>query len=129
MLATLTDLAFDPAHRRLRYSCAWASYAAILVLGSLPGARADIGQLASGLVLHSLAYAIITFGLLTGAGGPLQRRAVLAVLTVVAMGALDEYVQSYFPYRHAAVSDWLVDCGAAVLSALAQLAWLPARAR
>ncbi|MES2129130.1 MAG: VanZ family protein [Pseudomonadota bacterium] len=129
MLATLTDFAFAPSRRRLRLCCAWASYAAILILGSVPGARADLGQLASGLVLHSAAYAIITYGLLTGMRGPLRRRALLAVLTVAAMGALDEYVQSFFPYRHAAVGDWLVDCSAASLSALAQLAWLPARAR
>jgi VanZ family protein len=25
------------------------------------------------------------------------------------MGGLDEYVQSFWPYRTAAVSDWLVD--------------------
>ncbi len=30
------------------------------------------------------------------------------------MGAIDESVQSFFPYRGAAVGDWMVDCSAAL---------------
>jgi VanZ family protein len=40
------------------------------------------------------------------------------VLTIAVMGALDEFVQSFFPYRHAAVSDWVVDCSSAIIIAL-----------
>jgi len=73
---------------------------------------------ASGVLLHSIAYAGLTFLLFTGSTGTLVQRAVKAVLTIAAMGALDEFVQSFFPYRHGAVSDWLVDCSAAVLATL-----------
>ena len=106
------------SHARLRYWTAIVLYLLILILGSLPGARQDIGQVASGLILHSLAYAGLTFLIFTGGTGSLRLRAGKAVLTIALMGALDEYVQSFFPYRHGAVSDWLVDCNAAVLTAL-----------
>mgnify|MGYP000674522491 CR=1 FL=1 len=87
----------------------------IVVLGSLPGAREDIGQFASGGVLHSVAYAILGALTFMGGKGSESRRAVWAVLKVAAMGAVDECVQGFFPYRTAAVSDWLVDVTAAVL--------------
>ncbi|MRW91267.1 hypothetical protein GJ699_14835 [Duganella sp. FT80W] len=102
---------------RLRYWTAIVLYLLILILGSIPGARQDIGEVASGVILHSLAYAGLTFLLFTGSVGALPQRALKAVLTIALMGALDEYVQSFFPYRHGAVSDWLVDCNAAVLTA------------
>ena len=47
------------------------------------------------------------------------RRALLSVLMVAAMGALDEFIQSFLPYRRGAVSDWLVDITAATLVAAA----------
>ncbi len=105
------------SHARLRYWTAIVLYLMILVLGSLPGARQDIARVAPGLILHSVAYAGLTFLLFTGGTGSLAQRAGKAVLTIALMGALDEYVQSFFPYRHGAVSDWLVDCNAAVLMA------------
>ena len=110
-------LLLSNSHARLRYWTAIVLYLLILVLGSIPGARQDIGQVATGVVLHSLAYAGLAFLIFTGSRGSLAQRAAKAVLTIALMGALDEYVQSFFPYRHGAVSDWLVDCNAAVLAA------------
>lgn len=102
---------------RLRYWTAIVLYLMILVLGSVPGARQDIGYVASGLLLHSLAYAGLTFLLFTGSKGSLKQRAAKAFLTIALMGALDEVIQSFFPYRHGTVTDWLVDCNAALLTA------------
>ncbi len=111
------QILLTPSHARLRYWTAIVLYLLILILGSIPGARQDIGEVASGVILHSMAYAGLTFLLFTGGSGTLAQRALKAVLTIAAMGALDEFVQSFFPYRHGAVSDWLVDCNAAVLCA------------
>lgn len=111
-LLLLTD-----TYGRLRYWTAITLYLLILILGSLPGARQDIGQVASGLILHSIAYAGLTFLLFTGGSGRPRQRAVKAVLTIAAMGAVDEVVQSFFPYRHGSLGDWAVDCSAAVLAA------------
>ena len=78
------------SHARLRYWTAIVLYLMILVLGSLPGARQDIAQVAPGLILHSVAYAGLTFLLFTGGTGSLAQRAGKAVLTIALMGALDE---------------------------------------
>ncbi|MGV7208857.1 VanZ family protein [Oxalobacteraceae bacterium A2-2] len=123
----LKQLILTSSHARLRYWTAITLYLLILILGSLPGARQDIGQVATGVVLHSIAYAGLAFLVFTGVGGSPARRAVLAVAHIAVMGALDEYVQSFFPYRHAAVSDWAVDCTAASLTAL--VLWLLWRRR
>lgn len=125
MSALLSLLVLDPTLRPLRYYSAWLMYAAIVIMGSIPGARAGIGHYASGLVLHSLAYAILTFLIFTGGTGNARRRALKAVLTVALMGACDELVQLFFTYRGAAVSDWLVDCNAALITAALLWALLP----
>lgn len=101
----------------MRFRTAFVLYFLILILGSLPHAREEIGTFASGPVLHSIAYAIITFLLATGADRRPLAQSMQAFLIVVVMGALDECVQSFFPYRTAAVSDWLVDCSASLIMA------------
>lgn len=118
-------LFLDPRYQRLRYAAAFIAYAAIVAMGAVPGARAEIGNYASGIVLHTLAYGAITVLLFTGSAGSAPARALKSVLTVAAMGAVDELVQSLLPYRRGAVSDWLVDCNAAVLVAALLWAFLP----
>jgi VanZ family protein len=106
---------------RLQVRCnrsAISIFVLIIVLGSLPGARQDVGQLASGLVLHSVAYAVLGSLLFLGGSGNGSRRAIKATLAIAVMGALDEGVQSFFPYRTAAVSDWMVDVAAAGVASL-----------
>lgn len=125
MTALLSYLILDTRLRALRLYTGLAMYVAIIVLGSIPGARADIGHYAPGFVLHSIAYAIITFLLFTGTQGTPRARAIKAVLGVAAMGALDECVQSFFPYRSADVRDWMVDCCAAITMGALLWAFLP----
>ena len=125
MPAFLTLLVLDPKLRKWRVNCALLMYGAILVMGSIPGARAEIGHYAPGIVLHSLAYATITFLLFIGGSGNACRRAIKALLTVAVMGACDEIVQSFLPYRSGAVADWLVDCGASLLTACLLWAVMP----
>jgi VanZ family protein len=125
MPALLYLLVLDPKLRRLRSLGAIALYLAIVGLGAIPGARSELGHYASGLVLHSLAYASLAFLWFIGSGGSAAERAVKSVLTVAAMGACDELIQGFLPYRSAAVSDWLVDCSAAIVSAGLMWAFLP----
>jgi VanZ family protein len=125
MPALFALLVLDPKLRKLRLGCALLIYAAILVMGSIPGARAQIGLYATGVVLHSLAYAILTFLLFIGSTGSARSRALKSVLAVVLMGAGDELLQSLFSYRGAAVADFLVDCTAAVVTATLLWALLP----
>lgn len=125
MPALLSLLFLDTRYQRLRYGAALIAYAAIVGMGAVPGARAEIGNYASGIVLHSLAYGAITLLLFTGSAGSAPARALKSVLTVAAMGAVDELVQSFLPYRRGALSDWLVDCHAAVLVSALLWAFLP----
>ncbi|MET0857762.1 MAG: VanZ family protein [Telluria sp.] len=128
MHALLSLLVLDPKLRKLRYFCALLIYAAILVMGSIPGARAEMSHYASGVVLHSLAYAGLTFLVFTGSEGGIRSRALKAVLTIALMGAGDELLQSLFPYRGASIGDWLVDCGAATVTSALLWAVLPSTA-
>jgi VanZ family protein len=125
MHALFNLLVLDPKIRKARLGLAIALYLAILILGSIPGERHDIGEYASGVVLHSIAYAGLATLWFTGSVGDGAQRALKAVFAVVIMGALDESIQSFFPYRGAAVSDWLVDCIAAVVAATILWAVLP----
>jgi VanZ family protein len=122
----LTLLVLDERLRPRRFQAALAMFTLILIAGSIPGARAEIGHLASGLILHSIAYAILTFLLFTGTRGSRTARALRAVLTVAAMGAADELLQSMLPYRVGALGDWIVDVSAALVCASLLWTLLPA---
>lgn len=116
----------DPKIRLALRVLALLVFAGIVAAGSVPGARAEVGEYASGLVLHSLAYAFLaTLWFLASTGTPAQR-ALQAVLAVAAMGAIDEGVQSFLPYRSGDVRDWMIDVTAASVAstALAVLATL-----
>lgn len=125
MPAFLFLLVLDPKLRKARFAIAIVLYLAIVIAGSIPGARAGIGHYAPGVILHSLAYASLAFLWFTGSSGSAAARSVKALLAVAAMGAGDEFVQSFFPYRGADIRDWMVDCGAALVTCLLLSALLP----
>ena len=106
----------DPRLNKLRYAFAIAMFLSIIVTGSIPGVRAGVGQYASGMVLHSLAYATLTLLWFTASRGSAASRSLAAVLAVAVMGAIDELVQSLFPFRGADIGDWMVDCSAAIVT-------------
>jgi cell shape-determining protein MreD len=125
MSSILSTLVLDERLRRRRFFSAFLMFAAIVVMGSIPGARAEIGQYGSGIVLHSIAYASLTFLLYTGSRGTRTQRAVRAVLTVAAMGALDEFVQSFLTYRQGTPRDWIVDCCASLVTSALLWRFMP----
>lgn len=106
----------DARYRQLEFRAAFLLYLAVLVIGSIPGARADVGELASGLMLHLLTYSLIALLLFCGANGGVWSKACKSVLIVAAMGAIDEWVQSHFPYRNASLMDWFVDLNASLIT-------------
>jgi len=118
MSSNLPQLCFATRYERLRFRIALFLYALVILIGDIPGARADVGQYASGVVLHSFGYGVLALLLFSGIAGGVGRRALLSVAMVALMGALDEFIQSFLPYRRGAVSDWLVDITAATAVAL-----------
>ncbi|MGK5077812.1 VanZ family protein [Janthinobacterium sp. HLX7-2] len=124
MPAPLLQLCFADRYERLRLRTALVLYLLVILIGDIPGMRADVGQYASGGVLHSFGYGVLALILFSGIGGSMARRALLSVLMVAAMGALDEFIQSFLSYRHGSVRDWLVDmAAAAVVALLLTLLW------
>lgn len=122
-------LVFDERNRKLAFRLAFLLYVAVLVLGSIPGARQEIGEFGSGLVLHLLTYSFIALLLFCGTEGNSRRKAIKSFAIVMAMGAFDEFVQSFFPYRTASFYDWLIDANAGLFtSALLHAVW-PDRAQ
>jgi hypothetical protein len=121
----LSLLLLEPRLRAARRGLAIVLYLTIVIAGSVPGARADIGHYASGVVLHSLSYAGLALLWFTGSAGSAGARAAKAVLAIAVMGALDEFVQSFFPYRGPDVHDWMVDCAAAIVTSAVLAAVLP----
>lgn len=115
MYRHLKEIVIGPRFRRLRLIAAFMLYAAIVLFGLIPGVRAEIGHFASGLVLHSLAYSTIAYLLFAGLGGSRGRNALTALMIVSVMGALDELIQSFVPYRMGRIQDWAVDVCAASL--------------
>jgi VanZ family protein len=130
-MPALSSLLQPPVNvRRALHAFALLGLLAILVAGSIPGARAEVGAYASGAVLHGMTYAFLAALWFLGATGTPLQRALKAMLAVALMGAVDEWVQSFFPYRSGDVRDWLVDVTAATLAStvLAVLATLAPQA-
>lgn len=128
MPPSLSLLVLDDRLRVWRFAGALCLFLLIVAIGSIPGARAEIANVASGIILHSVAYGCVTFLLYTGCSGSPAVRAAKAVLAVMAMGAIDESVQSFLPYRTGAVTDWMIDTASAVLTAGLLWALLPSPA-
>ena len=116
MPAFLSLLLLDPRLRPARIKTALLLYAAVVVAGSIPGARAEVGEFAPGVVLHGVAYAFLSMLWFLGSTGSALVRAAKAVLAIALMGAGDELVQSFLPYRNGNVRDWMVDVSAALLT-------------
>ncbi|MTW13023.1 hypothetical protein GM658_20670 [Pseudoduganella eburnea] len=112
----LTRLFLSDDHARLRFWGAITLFVLNCIIGSIPGARAEAAEYASGVVLHSCGYSGLAFLLFTGCQGVPAQRALKAVFGVAIMGAIDEFIQTFFPYRHGSVDDWLVDMAAAIIA-------------
>jgi VanZ family protein len=112
-------------HAKLRLYTAYLLFLLILVAGSIPGARQEVGQFASGLILHAGAYSTLAYLIFTGCNVSLRQCAVRAIGTVAVMGAMDELVQGLWTYRRASVGDWLVDVSAAIITVTVLVLLLP----
>ena len=118
MRAFMILLISEQQYERFMFRSACVLYAAVILIGSIPGARTEIGEVASGLALHFFTYACIAFLLASGVRGGPARKALKAWAMVALMGAFDEFVQGFLPYRTAAFTDWYVDISAGFLTAL-----------
>ncbi|MBQ5948318.1 VanZ family protein [Massilia sp. ST3] len=124
-MPALLSLLHDPKYRLAFRSIALVLFAGVVIAGSIPGARAEVGLYVTGLVLHGLTYAFLAILWFLGSSGNTAARALKAVLAIALMGALDELVQSFLPYRSGDIRDWMIDVTAATIASLLLAACLP----
>lgn len=130
-MPALLSLLNDPKYRVAFRTVALILFAAVVIAGSIPGARRSVGVWLPGLVLHGLTYAFLASLWFFSSTGNGAVRALKAVLAVALMGACDEFVQSFLPYRSGDIRDWLIDVIAASIASTILALWclkaVPAR--
>lgn len=99
-----------PGVARICLPVAAVFFAVLVTVGNLPGLAADMSDAFGDKRLHLAAYAFLT-GLVYVSVN--RRPALVAMLAAIAMGLVDESIQSLFPYRQAELLDLLADISAA----------------
>ncbi|MNT35798.1 VanZ like family protein [compost metagenome] len=99
-----------PGMARICLPLAAVFFTVLVTVGNVPGLAADMSDAFGDKRLHLAAYAFLT-GLIYVSVN--RRPALVAMLAATAMGALDESIQSFFPYRQAELLDLLADISAA----------------
>ncbi|WP_183012917.1 VanZ family protein [Achromobacter sp. UMC46] len=105
-----------PELARVCVPVAGVFFAVLVVVGNLPGLAADMSDAFGDKRLHLVAYSFLTALIYLSVN---RRPALVAMLAATALGALDESIQSFFPYRQAELLDLLADilaAGATVIS-------------
>lgn len=95
---------------------ALAFFAAMLAIGAIPGEANALSAQISDKLLHFLAYSFLTCCLYASISGDKLRRAWISLLLVGVLGALDETIQRFMPYRSCDLEDWLFDILAGAVS-------------
>ncbi|MBB1628809.1 hypothetical protein A9974_26565 [Achromobacter sp. UMC71] len=87
-----------------------AFFLTLVTVGNLPGLAADMSATFGDKRLHLAAYACLTLLVYASVR---RRPGLTALLAVTVLGALDEWIQSFFAYRQADLLDLLADISAA----------------
>lgn len=99
-----------PGMARICLPMAGVFFAVLITVGNLPGLAAEMSDAFGDKRLHLAAYAFLTSLIYFSVN---RRPALVALLGATALGALDEAIQSFFPYRQADLLDLLADISAA----------------
>lgn len=89
-------------------------YLAILVIGNIRGLGEQLFPDTSDKLLHATAYGGLAALLFIGLRWPAWPRALAIIGLIAVLGALDEFIQSFMPHRHADVADWVADVAGAI---------------
>ena len=88
----------------------------MIVIGAIPGEAQALSDAVGDKLLHLGAYSFLTCALFGGMRGTTTSRALRSLIAIGVLGALDEAIQSFMPYRNANLSDWAFDMLAAGLA-------------
>jgi len=90
-------------------------YVLMVGLGSIPGNRQELGNLASARLLHFGAYSFLSILLYYSVTYRPLHRALYTLLAIALLAAVDEAIQGLLPYRTGAITDWAFDMLVAAL--------------
>ena len=108
--------------RQFWFVAASAFFILLVALGSIPGAANAMSEHYGDKLLHTLAYGVMSALYFHAYRGSKLARSSYTLATITLLGALDETVQSFLPYRNASLADWCFDVASALLIVLL-LAW------
>lgn len=108
--------------RKFWFVAASAFFILLVALGAIPGAADAVSERYGDKLLHTLAYSVMSVLYFHAYHGSKLARSTATVATIALLGALDETVQSFLPYRNASLTDWCFDVASALLIVLL-LAW------
>jgi uncharacterized membrane protein YsdA (DUF1294 family) len=110
-----------PVTPRLCQITACAFFALLILIGAIPGEAELASSMVNDKLLHFFAYSFLSCLLYGGLTGSAASRVWRTLAMIAILGALDEAIQSFMPYRHADMSDWEFDMLAATVSITALL--------
>jgi len=100
----------------VRWFCVASIFFVFLIaLGSLPGTADALSLRFGDKLLHTLAYSVMAALYFYAYAGSKLARSIATITTIALLGALDETVQSFLPYRNSSLSDWCFDIAAAFI--------------
>jgi VanZ family protein len=109
----------EPGLRHWRMAAA-LFFSLMIAIGAIPGEARTLSALIDDKLLHFAAYGFQSGLVFQSLTGSVPGRALRTLLLIAVLGALDEILQSFMPYRNADILDWLFD----VLAALWTIALL-----
>lgn len=89
-------------------------FIAMLSAGAVPGQAHALSVGLGDKTLHLLAYGLLSVLCFHSFKASLRARSLLTLTMIAVLGLLDEWIQSYLPYRNASFIDWCFDMTAAV---------------
>jgi VanZ family protein len=101
---------WTPKHSLL---AALAFFICMVGIGAIPGKASALSAVVYDKALHFVAYSFLTALIYAGVQGRPFVRGLRTLLTIAALGTLDEFIQGAMPYRSASLLDWKTDMLAA----------------
>ncbi|WP_295750763.1 VanZ family protein [Undibacterium sp.] len=93
-------------------------FATMVAIGAIPGEATALSARIPDKLLHFVAYSFLTCCIFGSLKGGLWSRSWRSIVYVGMLGALDENIQRFMPYRSCDIADWAFDMLAATLSVL-----------
>ncbi len=93
-----------------------AFFLLMVAIGAIPGEATGLAAKIPDKLLHFIAYSFLTCCIHRSLNCGLLSRAVRTVMIVGVLGALDENIQRFMPYRSCDLKDWIFDLLAAFFS-------------